>query len=171
MPQKRFPTERVALRLVALREAGRAIGEGEGVGEVAKKNCKGRGDWWGSRCSNTGRRQSIRTEGSIKEAVAGRVFQPRQQQEFIEKTGAKILSKVDTKGIGTYDDLSRTLESNISKGLKHVDETLAKSPDIVPLKSFERVVETEVSGREAEGIVELRPRCSRRSSGALQSHE
>lgn len=131
-----------------LAEAGRAIGEGEGVGEVAKRTAKGVaiGGAVGAAIPAAGK--VFGRKAVSKEAVAGRVFQPRQQQEFIEKTGAKILSKVDTKGIGTYDDLSRTLESNISKGLKHVDETLAKSPDIVPLKSFERVVETEVSGRK-----------------------
>ena len=123
-----------------LAEAGRAIGEGGGVGEVAERTAKGAsvGGAVGAAIPVVGK--VFGRKAVSKEAVAGRVFQPLQQQEFIEKTGAKILSKVDTKGIGTYDDLSRVLESNIDKNLSRVDVAFEKVKAPVARKNLRRIV-------------------------------
>ena len=99
----------------------------------------------------TGARHTLLGKQSTAEearAAAGKVFQSPKargvvQQEAVEKTGTNILSRIDTTGVKTYDDLSRVLESHIDRGLNEVDEAYKTSALKIPISKLDRVIEAK----------------------------
>jgi hypothetical protein len=82
---------------------------------------------------------------SIEKATsaAGKILQGKTSEAEI---GVKTLSKINTKGVKTYDDLSQALNQKITSNLAKVDEAFQTSPEIVPLKKLGQKTTADVGG-------------------------
>lgn len=67
--------------------------------------------------------------------------------------GAKVLLKIDTSGVKTYEDLSKTLDENIKSNLTKVDQEFAASPEPVKLNDLTKNIDGEVGGVKVKASI------------------
>lgn len=149
-----------------LAEAGRAVGEGEDIGGIASRTLTGAavGAPLGAALPLAARGAGKVITGVKSKAAAallppteeqatraaGTIFQGRTKEA---QAGLKVLSKIDTKGVSTYEDLSSVLETNIKNRLAKVDAAFQASSQPIPLKNLAKEVTADFNGRKLSAKV------------------
>jgi len=127
-----------------LKETAIGAGIGGAVGAAVPLATRGISEGYKSVKSALGK-PSVTPE--LAKSAAGKVLQGHPGEA---KVGVKVLSKVDTTGVKTYEDLSRKLESHIDKNMNQVDEAFKASPKIVKMNELDKVITAESGGRKVQ---------------------
>lgn len=143
-------------------EAGRAIGEEDtGIGEIAKRTAFGAvtgGAVGGAipiasrSVSSIARRRAgglaaRPTTASQAQEAAGKILQAEKREAIV---GTKVLGKVDTRGVKTFDDLSSVLEANVDRTKNLVDQEFAKNAVPIKAKDLAQTVTADAGGRQVK---------------------